>query len=215
MRQDPYVFAGRTWQVRSGRGASDRQVIEENWRGDTYRLGGGPLDLVIDLGANIGAFALRALDMGASHVLCYEPDPANSLLFSHHCHEEVDDGRIEIYPRAVWDESGAKVGLNPMMGGSVTFSTAEGWIPTINLNEILQKYERVSYLKIDIEGAEERVLVATSVELLSKVERLGMEYHFRMSPFWAVMVSHLEEVFTLDVVPNVPGHGGMIFGTRK
>ena len=200
------------WQVREGR-SGDAQVIEENWIGDNYRLG-QLSGTVIDIGANIGAFALRAVDLGAKRVLCYEPDPENFQLLLYHCSEEIDAGIITAYNLAVWD--GEPVGY--LSAGASTTTTNDDpalpLIPSVTLEEILRDAGPVEYLKIDCEGAEGKFIPATPKEAFAQVQRCGVEYHrfpWVEEDHYDEMVTRLSEVFTLDILESSL-YGGMLFG---
>lgn len=49
-------------------------------------------------------------------------------------------------------------------------------IDCIDVREIINKYERIDFLKIDIEGAENEVIFRID-EDLQKIERIFLEYH--------------------------------------
>ena len=49
-------------------------------------------------------------------------------------------------------------------------------ISAIRLRDFLQKFPKIDFLKIDIEGAEDQV-VPDCIEEISKVDRVFLEYH--------------------------------------
>jgi FkbM family methyltransferase len=69
--------ASATFDLREG--SSDGLIVDEVWRENVYRL--DPADVtggvVVDLGANVGAFSLWALAHGAAMIHAYEPEPGN------------------------------------------------------------------------------------------------------------------------------------------
>lgn len=68
---------GGTFRIRTRPG--DRHTFHRLWARDEYRLKGlapGSLGTVVDIGAHIGTFAVRAASL-ARRVLCYEPAPEN------------------------------------------------------------------------------------------------------------------------------------------
>lgn len=200
----------RNWNVREGR-SGDAQVIEENWIGDNYRLG-QLYGTVVDIGANIGAFALRAISLGAKQVICYEPEPENYALLLEHCAEEIKASTIVPHNLAVWD--GKPVGY--LAAGATTTTTNDPdlpQIPSVTLEEILM-LQPVEYLKIDCEGAEQKIILSTSKQALAQAQRCGIEYHrfpWVEEDHYNEMVARLGEVFTLDILESSL-YGGMIFG---
>jgi FkbM family methyltransferase len=145
---------------------------------------------VLDLGANIGAFARCAIERGASKVYCFEPIRTtynclmlNSLLY--------DDNRIETY----------NVGISNQTG-SESFSLHTDWthngggkMDSLNINNekaffsencaminahslFLDKvWGDVDFLKIDIEGAEYIVLNQMPDKILERLKCIAGEFH--------------------------------------
>src|SRR5262245_25155027 len=60
--------------------STDASVIREIWEENVYHLAPGDFahaGVAVDIGANIGAFALRAALLGAHRVIAYEPEDEN------------------------------------------------------------------------------------------------------------------------------------------
>lgn len=171
----------------------DQLVFDEVWHEDVYRLndarhaeqiGGRP---ALDLGANVGAFTLRALGLGATRVHAVEPFPANADQLRQNC-AAVDVGSQVIVHQAA-------------VVGNATFErTSELFITTSD-----DRYENISYqahetgagisvrttaidsmlraepewgvLKCDIEGGEFDVFSDVDSELLARVHFITMEFH--------------------------------------
>lgn len=141
-------------------------------------------DIVIDIGAHVGIFAIYAAKRhpGIS-VLAFEPDPVNfSNLLANIAANGVDnvmpyrlavtrDGRPFTLDRPP-DNSAAASGYYAARDGYAR-STAD----SITLEQIFERYaiERCKLLKIDCEGAEHEILTSTSV--LDRVEWLSGEFH--------------------------------------
>ena len=65
-------------------------------------------NVIMDIGANIGALAHRALKAGASYVVCFEPDPDNIEVFN-----RQKLGNVKLVKGAIAQEKGtAKLYLN-------------------------------------------------------------------------------------------------------
>ncbi len=63
-------------------------------------------DIVIDCGGHVGAFTRSALDAGASLVVSVEPSPINRLALELNLKDEIETGRVIVYPKGVWHEEG-------------------------------------------------------------------------------------------------------------
>lgn len=136
--------------------------------------------LIIDCGSNIGISVLyyKKLYPGST-VIAYEPDKKNFQLLS----KNISDNNLQqvrLHEAAVWVENGEiSFASNAAEGSSITMTNEERnvvIVPAVRLADILNKYEKIDFLKLDIEGAEDKV-VADCGSLLSRIENLFLEYH--------------------------------------
>jgi len=210
--------AGMDFYIRPG--TSDALVLREVFIADEYRLFGRNWtrdDVVIDVGANIGAFTVLAAGRGAS-VYAYEPEWENvSVAISNF---KVHGISPVIEPLAVWSNDEG-VYLTPAQGntGSSDEATSEHdvFVGSMPLNQILRQHEEIAYLKMDVEGAEISIFESVDPDLLRRVKFLGMEYHGQ-TPEFGDMIRKLSGVFDLEIIGHpYPGEnsGGMLYGTRK
>ncbi len=137
-------------------------------------------DVVVDLGGNIGVFNRWAYSQGASKVISFEPDKRyfevlsmnsnpNSILFNAAMSDKI--GQIDLY------ESNHLGGSNIFI--SNTSNVKHYPVRTYTLDYLFESklVEKIDFLKIDIEGAEQLVLQGISDDNLRKVKNIGMEYH--------------------------------------
>ena len=131
--------------------------------------------LIIDGGANIGLsvlFLKRLIPQ--SKIVCFEPDPHNFGLLRKNCESFALTG-VELHQSAVWNENGN-------IGFSIQGSTASRIDAASQTNlikaERLKDYltQKIHFLKLDIEGAEYKVLMDIKEEL-HLVDHLFVEYH--------------------------------------
>src|SRR5919109_162873 len=61
-----------------------------------------PSDIVIDVGAHIGAFAYAVVQRGGEHVCSIEPDETNCAIAAEHLRPYIDKGYVRLMQRAVW-----------------------------------------------------------------------------------------------------------------
>ena len=117
-----------------------------------------PASVSLDLGANVGLYTLLFARYGA-HVHAFEPVPRNIAYLFRHC-ELNRASNVTILPWAVSDHldlARFQIGRSNALG---RLSEA-GNLPVVSMS--LDKYARAmdrtpDLLKIDVEGAEERVL---------------------------------------------------------
>lgn len=141
---------------------------------------------VIDIGANIGTFALIAAELGAKQIFAVEPvkDTFNTLLSN-----IVRTGHACIIPlkKVVTDKSGetfnislkSNSGHNSMYNITDTFET----VPTITLHDLMQKTSDDNILlKVDCEGAEYDILLSASVEDMNRINKVILEIHMELHP---------------------------------
>lgn len=140
---------------------------------------------VVDAGANVGLFSLVA-SRYVERVIALEPDPINHRLLELNLFANAadnvttieaalwtEDGEVEFArpPHEVqrpWSSTGAYV-VTPLMHGNGRLTKA------VSLESVVERYGDIDLLKMDIEGAEEEVLVATSA--LGHVKRMIAELH--------------------------------------
>lgn len=131
-----------------------------------YQLPASGLNgVVIDLGANVGAFSHWALRRGASHVIAVEPWADNIPLLQHNAARWGD--KIKIVQAAVWeDNSVVQIAfhdqhvVNNTSTISVVGTVGEPHkVNAVTLDELIGD-QQIRLVKIDIEGAEGPVMAA-------------------------------------------------------
>jgi FkbM family methyltransferase len=127
-------------------------------------------DIVLDCGANIGAFTWEALQAGASMVVAIEPSERNVECLRRNFANEIEQGRVIVYPKGVWHRDETLeffVYENSALDSAVMSSRTEEQkqarkvqFPVTTIDRIVQelKLERVNFIKMDIEGAERHAL---------------------------------------------------------
>jgi FkbM family methyltransferase len=158
------------------RSRADIQTIREVWLDETYRLphvpSPGPL---VDLGANFGAASLWfASKYGLGPVVAVEPAPGNAGLLRRNL--AASGVEFDVIEAAVWDESGTVAfdpGEDHNRGQAGSGQTT---VASLTPDEVVRRIGRVAVLKIDIEGAEHRIL-AGDRSWLDRVECVILEFH--------------------------------------
>jgi FkbM family methyltransferase len=171
---------------------------EDIWRcvtsNNEYRIG-IPFqaeDVILDVGAHIGAFSYFALDRGAGKVFAFEPEPGNFLYLRHNIHEACRaTDRAVFVSAAVWrsDRAGelaklAIVGSNT--GGNNSIGREGIPVATIPFDAAVDLAlastgrESLRLVKMDCEGAEWPILLTT--HRWNRIDALVGEYHTINNP---------------------------------
>lgn len=164
----------------------DAHVLSEVYCENEYRLPDSfdRDDVIIDVGAHIGCFALACLHRGAGKVVCYEPESSNFELLYENL--KPYQGRVEAHRMAVW-KSGVQEAVRLVLSKPnytamhrATSAKAVGVeVPSRALDVILRGYSRVRLLKLDCEYSEYPIL-RTSKEL-HRVQEIVGEAHLGAS----------------------------------
>jgi len=165
----------------------DRLAAHEVWGFEEYkdnRFIIDSSDIVIDIGAHIGAFSVWAARQTPNgRVYAFEPNNENYVFLKEN--KKLNNlTNLETFNLAVSDKDGEASFFNSdhlSMSHSFFETGAENktTVRTISLARILEanKIGRVNYLKIDAEGAEYLIILNTPPEILNKVDRIFIEYH--------------------------------------
>ena len=204
-----------------------------------------PHDVVVDIGAHIGAFAYAVLQRGCEHVYSIEPDPANCALAAEHLRPYVDKGFVQLRQQAVWrsdpnDDELRFDGYHPFpesfKGMEGVLNTGDGsviWgegepVAKLAFDDLVdlatnRGERRVRLLKLDCEGSEWPILL-TSRRLHLVHEILG-EFHEIGGPFLEIgedrpskaSVFHSDRVaaFTIDEFLRVLRDAGFSVTYRR
>lgn len=211
---------------------TDKIVIREMFIENVYHVGENYFDdtgIVVDIGANIGAFMLFAAAKGAKKVYGFEPEAENREALQ--LNIEANKGKFEtefiICPSAISNENGEAT-IEAMQGAS-TITKLKNFnkdvkpyntqiVRTITLEQALveNNITYADFLKIDCEGAEYQIIKAASLDVLKKFKRIAMEYHTTDTDTFGRMVAKLSLVFNLNLFGNYKeiGLGGQLYGER-
>lgn len=175
-------------------------------------------DVVLDLGANIGLFANRALHRGASKVICFEPiTPTFECLL-----KNVNENVI-CYKNAVGGKNGFDTFLIHTdftnIGGGTTSKqdllldnkkiVHTEKVFKININDVFNLYDKsIDFMKIDIEGGEVDVLTNITDENLKSLRCVSAEFHNTYKDFENFQNIFWDRMISLGFKGFVLYHGG-------
>lgn len=160
-------------------------IFHEIWLDKIYSPKGyeiKPNETVVDIGGNIGVFALFAATReNGVYVHSFEPFPANAKFFK----QNLDDSHIKnivFHNLAVADKSIERVlqiedsWLNHSLIDQD--SKTDGIVvKCISLDEALAKVAVCDLLKLDCEGSEYEILYSCSSDSIKKIKKIVGEFH--------------------------------------
>lgn len=178
-------------------------------------------DLVIDIGAHIGLFALLAAKKcKAGKIFCYEPVGENYELLLKNLH---DNNLSNVYPFniAVSDhEQKVKLYLNSDQAAHSLYIKSMSFleVQSTTLKKIMDdnEIEKCNFLKIDCEGAEYVIIESLPNQYLHKIDKMIIEYHLASSKPESLikLVRKLESnSFKIEIV-KYSEDMGLVYGKR-
>lgn len=176
--------------LRMRAGTSDFRIVREILVRGEYEPAGfeiGERDVVVDIGAQIGVFTVRAARAArAGRVFSFEPHPDNFVLLSDNVALN-DLKQVTVFNRAVAAQPGEhEFFISSFNTGGHSLYPKDGAnqrivVKTLALPDALQEagVDRIDYLKIDCEGAEREILHGLPDAWIARVRRIVMEVHDR------------------------------------
>ena len=141
--------------------------------------------LIVDAGANTGAAAVFfKTKYPQAKVVSIEPEPANFRMLQ----KNVENLSCETIQSAVWSRK-TILQLDYSEGAECAVMTAErgqdsgtGAVPTVTIDELVDKYGSIDILKLDVEGAEFQLFESAAPAWLEHVQVIMIELHDRYVP---------------------------------
>lgn len=161
-------------------GTWDRDIFDTVVRDNKYGLPAAfsPEDVIIDIGAHIGAFSLACLERGAGLVIAVEPEPENFRVLCGNLARHIASGRLVAVNAAVGDGEGQAGLVCPSeklnTGGWTTRPDDDGPVQVLSLGFLVE--EDVRLIKFDCEGDELRIL-RDDCYFWDAVDEVVGEYH--------------------------------------
>ncbi len=206
-------------------GTDDQLILDSVDKHNEYRLPErfALEDMVIDIGAHIGSFAYAAWKRGSRNIHSYEASASNFVTLSQNAYQLEG---VTPYLAAVWSESGIDLecGIDDIAVGN---PSASAWykigtglvrgnlVVSISLDDIIGSLggRRVAFLKLDCEGAEFPILLAS--KFLGRVDRIAMEVHGDRGDAIALRERLVNFGFSLGVIPSANHPHLMLLFARR
>jgi FkbM family methyltransferase len=147
-----------------------------------------PGDVVLDAGANVGVFTRKALWAGASKVIAIEPGPENVECLRRNFAAEIADGRVVIYAKGIWDKDDVlKLSVDPSDSARDSFvrpieNAQFIEVPLTTVDKMVEELHlvRVDFIKMDIEGAEQKAVIGAKNTIAKFRPRMALcIYHVK------------------------------------
>ena len=138
--------------------------------------------IVLDCGANIGISALYFAKKHHAKVYAIEADPHIFKVLTKNIDHNCEPGSIQSINKAVWiNEDGVDFDLEGGYSGQIHQHGHELVknsirIPSIRLRILIKQLGNIDFLKLDIEGAENKVLLDCK-GVLKRINYIFIEYH--------------------------------------
>jgi FkbM family methyltransferase len=130
-------------------------------------------DVVLDIGASVGAYTISILDQKPKKVYCVEPSKKLLKTLVENCYDKVleyKENPLVCINCGIVDNEGDKINI---FGGDNSFSG-------MTFKKLIEDYsiDHIDYMKIDCEGGEYSIFREENMDfLLNKVDFIAMEVH--------------------------------------
>ena len=159
-------------------------IVEKEYNPPGYEI--APTDTVIDVGGQIGSFAIHAARCAVrGRVLSFEPMTENYRLVCENIRLNGFDNVLAMH-RAVLESSGTAslhIASGPRTGSHSVVLSGVGkhteTVSTVSLKDIFDEngIETCEFLKLDCEGAEYAILFTLPKSYLDRIDKIAMEFH--------------------------------------
>lgn len=226
IRNSPAIYTLRSGYKIATADASDTRTIVGVLIEDEYGAIGDN-KTIIDIGANIGVFAVHALSQGPhNRVFSYEPFPEAVEVLQRNIHINRSEDRARCFPMAVgarseervfYFEPGHSAG-NTLYPSETTLESLR--VPGITLEQVLEEnqIERCDLLKMDCEGAEYEILLSATDDCLARIDAIRLEYHVIDDPQCTPerLIRHLDaKGFRLERHVEISPRLGLLWYRRR
>ena len=190
----------------------------------------GSSDTVIDVGGNVGGFALLAARHAhQGRVLTFEPVSDNFRILQHNL-ERNRVKNVTAVRAAVLDRpSTVRVYLSQESTGTHTAveslapdTTRYEEVQSLTLPHIFEQYgiDRCHFLKLNCEGAEFPILLNLSPEMFRRIDAIVLQYHGTSAQTKADEAQRLIDIlqregFRIDLYSDVVGTEGGFIGAKR
>ena len=172
-------------------------------------------DIVIDVGAHIGVFTRKPLQLGAEQVVAIEPYPQNVECLRRNFAKEIESGRVVVVASGAWNE---KATLALHIGDSSAWNSFVHPMGADRLDVLVRSIDdilaelglpSIDFIKIDVEGAEVEVVQGAAQILQTHKPRLMVDVH-QGSSRWESLPAVIQDAqagYQISCGPCQPSEG--------
>lgn len=161
-----------------------------------------PGEVVIDVGASYGAYTLTALDAGADWVMAFEPEPSIADDLRRNIRANYWEDRAAVFQEALSDKTESLDMREYAPHWPQQCIT--GRYAARALDDVASLMQRIDWLKVDVEGCEERVLRG-ALDLIKRTRpRIIVECHTFLDAGIPDRVRALLPKYSWEEVPRDP-----------
>ena len=181
-RDDEFVYEKGGASFHCRKKTSDRFVVNEIFS-TTYPVDITESSVVVDAGANIGAFTVYAAMIAKQGRVCvFEPDPTNHAQLK----KNVELNKLEnvtLFQDALAARNETReLFLSKRNKGASSMFHGGGKSHQINCVAFGDVFEHcgidhIDVLKVDVEGAEYEILFSGSDEVFKRIDQITLEFH--------------------------------------
>jgi FkbM family methyltransferase len=185
-------------------------------------------DVIVDAGANIGLFTIQAAQINPNaKIAAFEPflenfeclsrnisnfDLKNVTLHTHAISSHYEQSLIVETGERSLDHQLIKQSEKP---SDMSNCTPVSLIPLEGIFDII-KANKISLLKVDIEGAEQDVFESTSEKTLKCIDRIALEYHDNLRPGTLNLITKkLRSTHNVKIISSSLSGCGLLFAVHK
>jgi FkbM family methyltransferase len=120
--------------------------------------------VVVDIGANIGTFALSVVHAAQSRVIAVEPVSSTFALLNANVRRNDADDAVTTVQAALGDVAGrsrchdGRQSANYVLRGQAEARAGEELVPMTTLDKLFEGEARIDLIKVDVEGLELNVM---------------------------------------------------------
>jgi FkbM family methyltransferase len=197
----------------------DEVLVQNEYAYVLNLIKGGDKPLILDLGANIGTFSLYLLrNLPSARIYAYEAsgDTFSILNMNKHKNFLLD---WNVFQSAVWKEDGfISFETREFSGSSCISSEGRETVPSVSFATVLKQIpndQNIDLIKIDVEGAEEAVLLHHSRDVFLRIKNLVIELHPKVCDTDAVIHLLRENFEYLYEMPGRKSSKPLLIATRR
>lgn len=184
-QRQPYILRTTSGQCLIRPHSIDRWVATENLVLDQYHLAqlrSLPVTTILDVGANIGSFAIAAAHVFPhAHIHCFEPHAENFARLTQNVIFNQLSGHITAHRAAVTVHENTTVNLylshDHATHSTVVTSNHQAEVPNVPITRLSKYCQGMTLLKLDIEGGEDDFFEDERADLLRRFSVILLEHH--------------------------------------